>query len=76
MVAIDRGNPYLNIVFMCAEISSLATACFGKLLYIIHINSKPVNPAIRKDTVYPIVAPKAPNPRITNEGIRTVLIID
>jgi len=40
------------------------------------MSSKPVNPAIKNDIVYPMTAPKVPNPRITREGIKMVLIVD
>ena len=76
MVAIDKGNPYFNIIFVFAQSSSFLFSCFGKLLYIVTMSSSPVNPASKKDRVYPTVAPNACNPIITSEGIRSVLITD
>jgi len=73
MPEIDRGSPYLNMVFMSSTILSLSPLGFCNFLYNDNKIKILMRPAISKAIVVPSVAPKVPNPRIIRKGIRKTL---
>ena len=76
MVPIETGKPYFNMVLIVENISILLFSDLGRDLYMVHIRSRPANPANREAVVRPVTAPRVPKPKSTSATIRAVLAID
>lgn len=76
---IDKGNPYLNMIFIFSTISArvrLSPFGFCSFLYSFSRIKMLMSPAIRRAIVVPRIAPKVLGPTIMRMGTKTVFRMD